>query len=269
MSRGKFQPRRFATQCLAEYARTFPLVGGDFSFYNFPTPESWRRLFGMTPEDFLFVLKVPEEITVPVWPRHDRYGLRAGQTNPSFLNHSRFAGQFAEPLRPHRDRVATLIFEFGAYARSTFPKPAAFLEQLDPFLAVLPPGFRYAVEVRNSELLTEPYFSLLARHNVAHVFNAWTRMPELAHQLARPGSFTADFLVARALLRTGRPYEQAVQLFEPYTELQDPNPSGRKALRDLALEGRRRRKPTFLLVNNRYEGNAPGTIEAVVASLTS
>ena len=45
---------------------------------------------------------------------------------------------------------------------------------------------------------------MLARHNTAHVFNAWTRMPEIGAQAAMPGAFTADFTVARALLRHGQ-----------------------------------------------------------------
>ncbi len=265
--RGKFQTKQFQNDCLAEYAKTFHLVGGDFSFYTFPAKDDWRRLFEGTPDRLLFALKVPEEITAPVWPRHARYGPKAGQINPHFLNADIFIKRFLEPLEPYRQRVATLLFEFGTYAKSTFATPDAFLKRLDPFLARLPAGFRRAVEVRNAELLGEPYFATLASHNTAHVFNAWTRMPELADQMAMTGAFTANVLVARALLRRGRSYEQAVQLFEPYKAVQEPDPRGRAALRDLAREGLRRRMPTFLLVNNRYEGNSPSTIEAVVEAL--
>ena len=44
-TRGKFSRRKFEDECLAEYAETFPAVGGDFSFYQFPAPEYWQRLF--------------------------------------------------------------------------------------------------------------------------------------------------------------------------------------------------------------------------------
>ncbi len=33
LARGEFSSRRFAAECLGEYARTFPIVCGDFSFY--------------------------------------------------------------------------------------------------------------------------------------------------------------------------------------------------------------------------------------------
>ena len=38
-------------------------------------------------------------------------------------------------------------------------------------------------------------------------------------------------------------------------------------MRPIAKKSGQRKKPAFLFVNNRPEGNAPGTIEAVVASL--
>ena len=54
MTRGKFARRKFEDECLAEYAEVFPAVGGNFSFYEFPTPEYWHRLFGSA-IDTLFV----------------------------------------------------------------------------------------------------------------------------------------------------------------------------------------------------------------------
>ncbi|HWE38795.1 MAG TPA: DUF72 domain-containing protein, partial [Isosphaeraceae bacterium] len=197
---GKFSAAKFRRECLTEYAETFPTVCGDFAFYGFPTAESWARLFAATPPGFLFGFKVPEEITVARWPGHARYGTRAGRDNEHFLDAAAFGRHFAGPLEPHRDRVATLIFEFGTFARSTFPKPEDFLARLDPFLAALPGGFRYAVEVRNPEFLGPAYFALLRDHGVAHTFNAWTRMPGLGEQVDLPGAFTADFTVVRALL---------------------------------------------------------------------
>jgi len=81
------------------------------------------------------------------------------------------------------------------------------LAVLDPFLAAPPEGFRYAVEIRNPEYLIPDYLDLLASRNVAHVFNAWTRMPALDEQVQLPDAFTADFTVVRALLKKGSPAE--------------------------------------------------------------
>jgi uncharacterized protein YecE (DUF72 family) len=135
---------------------------------------------------------------------------------------------------------------------------------LDPFLTALPSHFRYAVEIRNEEFLESEYFDCLRSHGVAHVFNAWARMPELKDQIAIEGSFTADFVVSRALLRRGRPYAEAVQLFSPYSEIRDPNPETRAGLRELIERAREARREAYIYVNNRLEGNSPGTILAVI-----
>lgn len=261
--RGKHSQKRFEAECLAEYAETFPIVCGDFTFYQFPSEPYWRKLFASAPA-LRFAFKVPEEITVKAFPIHARYGARAGEPNPSFLNAALLEGAFLGLLEPYRGRVAVLMFEFGTFPKSTFRDAAAFVEALDPFLATLPPAFRYAVEIRNEEFLVPEYFACLRQHGIAHVFNAWTRMPALADQILLPDIYTADFTVTRALLRRGRPYEDAVAKFAPYREIQDPNPDTRDALRKLIAQAKQRNQPAYIFVNNRLEGSAPGTIEAIV-----
>lgn len=263
-TRGKFSRKKFESECLAEYAATFPVVCGDFAFYQFPTPEYWQRLFQGTPSTLLFGFKVPEDITVPKWPSHARYGTRAGRDNEHFLDANLFRTHFTSLLEPYANRVATLIFEFGTLAKSVFPTSGDFQAALDEFLGVLPKGFRYSIEIRNPEYLSPAYFGLLESHGVAHVFNAWTRMPELQSQVQIPEAFTADFTVVRALLSKGRLYEQAVQALQPYEMIKEPDEGAREGMREIAERSRRRKKPAFLFVNNRLEGHAPTTIESIV-----
>lgn len=264
VQRGRFSKKLFEAECLREYAEVFPTVCGDFAFYQFPTPEFWQRLFAQAPENFRFAFKVPEQITCKVFPQHPRYGALAGLDNPSFLDAHLLKEAFLDPLDPHQDKVAALIFEFGALSRRAMPSAAEFVEQLDPFLARLPAEFRYAVEIRNPEFLTPEYFACLRSRGVAHVFNAWSKMPELKAQLALPDSITADFVVSRALLRHGRQYENAVELFQPYTHIQDENPEAREALRELIERSKQRRLEAYIYVNNRLEGNAPQTVLGVI-----
>ncbi|MGH9661154.1 MAG: DUF72 domain-containing protein, partial [Bryobacteraceae bacterium] len=204
-----------------------------------------------------------EQITCKVFPEHPRYGAQGGRENPSCLDAGLLRESFLQPLQPYADRIGPLIFEFGAFPRGALAGLDEFLAALDPFLASLPPGMRYAVEVRNPEFLRYDYFDCLRARGVAHVFNAWARMPELGRQLAMPGSATADFSVCRALLRRGRPYEEAVRAFSSYTEVRDENPEVRESLRELIRRGREARRQAYIYVNNRLEGNAPATILAV------
>jgi uncharacterized protein YecE (DUF72 family) len=262
--RGKFSQKRFQAECLSEYASTFPIVCGDFTFYQFPPASYWQRLFASAPASLKYAFKVPDEITINLYPRHPRYGDHAGEANPSFLDARLLRNGFLDLLEAYRERIAVLIFEFTAFPKQCYSDPREFAAGLDPFLASLPNGFHYAVEIRNQEFLSAEYFACLHRHRMAHVFNAWTRMPELNEQMQLPEVYTANFTVARALLRRGRPYEQAVAKFSPYKEIQDPNPDARQALRNLISRAKERHEPSYIFVNNRLEGNAPQTIEAIV-----
>ncbi len=266
LSRGKFSKKAFEQECLREYAETFPVVCGDFAFYQFPTEDFWRKLFQQTPRHFRFAFKVPEQITCKVFPVHARYGPQGGRENEGFLDSHTLREMFLRPLLPYREQTAVLIFEFGAFGRRSFEETAQFVERLDPFLKALPKEFRYAVEIRNPEFLERDYFACLRAHGVAHVYNAWAKMPELRQQIAIPESVTADFQVCRALLRRGRVYEEAVEKFAPYREVQDPNPEARESMRLLIGRARENKEFFFLFVNNRLEGNAPMTILSVVDS---
>ncbi len=264
LSRGRFSRKAFEAECLREYAETFPTVCGDFAFYQFPSEEFWRRLFAQTPEGFQFAFKVPEQITCRIFPTHARYGPQAGLANEAFLDLHMLREMFLRPLLPYQRKTAVLIFEFGAFGKRSFAGLGEFLDRLDPFLSGLPPEFRYAVEIRNPEFLEKDYFSCLRSHHVAHVYNAWSKMPELREQIAIPDAATAGFQVCRALLRRGRQYEDAVAKFAPYREVQDPNPEARESMRVLIGRARENREFLFLFVNNRLEGNAPATILSLV-----
>jgi len=170
--------------------------------------------------------------------------------------------------RAFRDHADCFVFEFQAMRGKDLPDPARWADNLDGFLRQLPRDFRYAVELRNRELLADAHGAVLARHGVAHVFNSWTEMPTLGEQLELSWTFPASFTLARALLRPGRKYADAVQLFEPYDRIRDPQPELRQDLLRLVAEAMRRRIEALILVNNRLEGNAPETIRALVAALT-
>jgi uncharacterized protein YecE (DUF72 family) len=258
--RGRFSKRLFEGACLSEYATVFPTVCGDFAFYQFPTDTFWAKLFRQTPETFRWGFKVPEQITVPTWPVHPRYGALAGKENPAFLDAALFEQGFTRALEPYRRQTGVLIFEFGTLRDGGL---ADFVKALDGFLARLPAGWTYAVEIRNAEFLRPDYFACLRAHHVTHVYNAWARMPEIADQMAIPDSQTSEVLVARALLRRGRPYEDAVRHFSPYDRVQEVNVPVRRGLRELIDIARVDGRPAFIFVNNRLEGNSPGTIVAI------
>ncbi len=253
LSRGRFSSRQFEQHCLEEYAETFPTLCGDFSFHRFYPADYWRRLLAQVPAAFQFGFKAPQQITAP----HQE----DGRANPDFLNVALARAEFLGHLLPFRQKVGYIVFEFPQFPRAV---EQSFLPQLDRFLTALPTGLRYGVEVRTDNLLGPEYFKCLHRHGAAHVFNSWTRMPTIGTQLELPDVFTADFVVVRALLRPGRTFAQAVQAFQPYTEIRDPYPEG---YRDVAQLVRRAKREVFVAAGNRFAGNAPLTIRAVLDEL--
>jgi uncharacterized protein YecE (DUF72 family) len=263
LTRGRFSKKLFEETCLQEYASVFPAVCGDFAFYQFPSETFWAKLFRQTPQSFRWGFKIPELITVPAWPIHRRYGALAGLANPTFLDTGLLEQAFLRALEPYRQQVGVLIFEFGTFGRKPFETVADFVKVLDPFLALLPQGWRYAVEIRNADFLKPQFFECLRAHDVAHVYNAWTRMPGIKEQIAIRASHTSDLIVVRALLKSGRPYEDAVRMFSPYTQVQEVNEEVRAGLREILDVAMVDGRPAFVFVNNRLEGNSPGTIVAV------
>lgn len=256
-------------EMLAEYARwpLFSTVGIDSSFYTPLTGKSLRGYADALPDGFPCLSKVWDRLTVYTFAKA-RNKLLAGQPNPDFLNADLFLESVWEPLQNHfRGHVGPLIFEFQAIAQKDKMSPSDFADRLDRFFARLPREGRYAVEIRNAEFLTPAYFAVLREHDVAHVFNSWTRMPSIGMQLDLPGSVPAGFLVARALLRPGRGYADAVDAFAPYDRIRDPNPELRSDLVRLVDTADKLRIPAYLIVNNRAEGSAPLTIAAVATLL--
>jgi uncharacterized protein YecE (DUF72 family) len=262
----------FTRECLGEYCQykyegepLFRTVGNDSTFYRPPTANQLRRYLNQIPEDFQMCFKVWEEITIPAYAKQPRYGARAGQPNPRFLDAKLFNDLVLAPYREAQFERHTgpFLFEFQRHGMST----EEFCERLDMFFLKLPRDFRYAVEVRNPGLLGMSYLQVLSRHGVAHVYNHWSYMPSLAEQHAKMQDFTAVFTVLRLLTPLKLSYEAAKKRAEPYTKIVEELPQMRreavKLTRQAVSEGRR----AYVLVNNRAEGNAPLTVEALTEML--
>jgi uncharacterized protein YecE (DUF72 family) len=254
----------FERECLSEYSGLFPTVSADFALYDFPSPDMMRMIHEQTADDFKVALKVTDRITVKRYPNLPRHGKAAGQENPDFLNVDLFQEAFLKPVEHLKKKRGVIIFEFSTFYPTSGIGLKEFAERMDRFLGSLPRGYEYAVEIRNSEFLTEEYLALLASHGVAHVLNNWTRMPPIMEQITLAGVLTAPFAAARALLRPGRTYQQAVDMFQPYDSIKEENPQLRlglaEAVRRCVAEGR----TLYAYVNNRAEGNSPKTIEGIL-----
>ena len=251
---------------LEEYSRypLFRTVGIDSAFYDPPSEDELASYARALPSGFPCVSKVWDRITAKRLGQDAPQPGLAGMRNPDFLNAALFKDSVLDPYsRVFRDHAGCFVFEFQAMRGKDLPDPLQWADQLDDFLQELPRDFRYAVELRNPELLTGVHGEVLKRHGVAHVFNSWTEMPPIGEQVELGWTFSANFTVARALLKPGRRYSDAVKQFQPYDRVQEPQPPLRRDLLQLINASLRRRIEAFILANNRAEGNAPGTIRAV------
>ena len=265
--RGRFSEARLEKYCLTEYAQVFKTVCVDAAYYKFPDHKYLAELMEQVPKDFLFAFKVTDQITIKRFADLPRFGPRAGTSNEDFLNADLFQSAFLEPLKPFHTQVGMLIFEFSKFYAGDFERGRDFVERLEPFLAQLPKGWPYGVEIRNRNFLHPDYFGMLSRHDVVHVYNSWQDMPGLQEQWEMAGSRTNRALFSsRLLLRPGRQYEEAVKLFKPYDRVKEPYAEGRAAgarmIREARASGGRTRG--FIFVNNRVEGNALETLSAMV-----
>jgi uncharacterized protein YecE (DUF72 family) len=269
VTRGKFAESRFERDCLSEYAEVFKTVCVDGAYYRFPDQGQLEKLAAQVPADFLFAFKVTDQITLKSFPNLPRFGERAGKVNEHFLNSDLFSAAFLGPCEAIRANVGLLMFEFSRFYPGDVARGRDFAAALDEFLGKLPKGWPYGVEIRNTHFLHPDYFAVLNRHGVAHVYNSWSDMPAVSEQMAMPGSLTNPLLCgARFLLKPGRKYQEAVDRFSPYDRIQEPDPDARGAGKKLIQEGAAAgpERKTFIYVNNRLEGHALGTIEAMIDS---
>jgi uncharacterized protein YecE (DUF72 family) len=264
LTRSKFSEAKFNRSCIYEYAKTYPTVCVDAGYYQFPTEKYLTELCEHVSDGFRFGFKVTDEVTVKKFPNLPRFGLRAGYPNPNFLNAEMFRRLFLGPCEAVREKIGPLIFEFSQFHKADYEHGRDFVVALDQFLGSLPRGWEYAVEIRNQTWLQPEYFAMLRSHNVAHVFNSWTRMPPVGGQIEMPGSETADFSVSRLLLKPGRAYEQAVKEFQPYTAIKEPNEDLRATFGKFLAQSLERKRKGYIYVNNRLEGCAPLTIDGIL-----
>src|SRR5260370_4075894 len=103
--RGKFSEARFERSCLEEYAQVFKSVCVDAAYYKFPDHRYLEQLVSQVPADFLFALKVTDQITIKKFTNLPPFGIRAGKPNDDFLNAGLFASAFPRPSNPFQKNV--------------------------------------------------------------------------------------------------------------------------------------------------------------------
>lgn len=218
---------------LRTYARAFPTVEVDSTFYAIP-PEpvvaGWQE---RTPDDFVFSLKVPQEIT-----------------------HERRLVDAAGPLARFVDRVSVLGPRLGVLLLQMAPdwEPTPVNQDaLRRFLPELPDGYRFAIEFRNPAWLEPAIVNRLRERDVAValVDGRWVKRDMMLHMAEDP---TADF----AYVRWMGPDRSITDYSAVQVERAEDLALWSSSVRDLA--GRVR--TVYGYFNNHYQGHSPESARA-------
>jgi len=259
----RYSESRLAHEGLAAYAR-HPLlraVGIDRTHYAPVEARDLAVYAAAVPEGFRFLVKAHEACTIARYPDRARYGALRGQENPLFLDPVYAAEKVVAPyVEGLGTKGGALLFQF---APQDLGGPERFAAALHAFLAALPRGPVYAVELRNRELLTADYAAALAATGACHCHNVHPWMPDIRiqAQLAHPpATHRAPWTLIRWLLGPGLTYETAFRKYAPYDRLVAPDLVARRAVADLARDALAAGRPFLCTVNNNAEGSAPLSI---------
>ncbi len=244
-------PKQLVRRGLTAYSR-HPLLRAveiDRTFYGPISAATFSEFAAQVPDDFRFAAKAHEHLT--------RFNLD-GRRNPRLLDAAYAADQVVAPfVEGLGQKAGPLIFQFP---RFEVRSPAQFASRLHDFLRRLPKGPIYAVEIRNSELLTRAYGAALADAGAVHCHNAWTSMPGVLEQRELLPEAARRVLVVRWLTRPGDTHEAARQRYHPFDRLADEDLLRRAQLAQLCVEALRGDAQAFVFISNKAEGCAPESV---------
>jgi uncharacterized protein YecE (DUF72 family) len=257
---------------LAAYAR-HPLlrsVGIDRSFYGPLGVAEYAAYASAVPDDFRFLVKAHEALTLARFPHHARYGARAGEPNPLYLDAGYARDAVVGPcLEGLGGKTGAILFQFPPQPLAELGAPEAFAERLHGFLARLPRGARYAVELRTRTLFTDAYAAALVAAGAVHCLNVHPAMPGVLAQRALANGSKEPTWIVRWMLHPGFDYESARKRYAPFDRLVDEDRTTRSSLARICLEGSQAGKEVYVLINNKAEGSAPLSAFALAAAIVT
>jgi uncharacterized protein YecE (DUF72 family) len=241
--KGVLYPKNIAqADYLAEYAKHFPIVEVDATFYRIPKKETVKKWREQTPDDFLFAVKVPRGVT------------HTGFTGDY---HKRLV-YFLEVMRTLGKKLGPILFQFPYYRESQFASAASFIDALEPMLASFPKDLHFAVEIRNANWVGRDFLECLRRHNAAFVLvdHPWAQQADVLMQ--KLDVITTDFCYIRWL----GDRKKIAKLTDHWDRLIiDKTESTSRWVKILKDFLDRDVKTVYGIYSNRYAGFAPGSIE--------
>jgi uncharacterized protein YecE (DUF72 family) len=214
---------------LTLYARAFDTVEVDSTFYAIPPERTVRGWAARTPPNFVFALKLPQEIT------HQRRLRDVDDLLELFLDR-------AHALGP---KLGPVLIQLGPdFAPTELPALAQFLDKL-------PGDVRFAVEFRQRGWINDTVLKTLAEHNTALTLTdaRWIPRKTMLALAERP---TADF----AYLRWMGPNREIVD----YSRIQHDRTHELEEWSEAVLMLIQKVTAVYGYVNNHFAGHSPYSV---------
>lgn len=232
-----FYPRGTRSGAMLEnYGRIFDTVEVDSTFYAIPPSSSIESWYKKTPDDFVFSLKLPQEIT------HE-HALR--ESSLPVLD------EFCARVLLLKEKLGAVLIQLPPNFEASKENAQALRE----FLVELPKEIRFAVEFRNREWMIDWTLDELAKNRVALclVDGGWIPRGQIFEAMKRA---TADFSYVRFM------GERDLTAFDAVVRPQDaPLEVWREEIEKLET------KDVFVYFSNFYEGFAPASVNKLKESL--
>lgn len=243
----------------------FRTVSIDRTYYAPIAREAYARYAEQVPEDFRFIVKAPSASTAAVLRSDD--GRRLDE-NVHYLDAGWIRRNFVEPATEGLgSRCGPLLLQFPPQGRAITSRPRAFAARLAAFLEALPRGPEYAVELRDVDLWTDDFVSVLREHGVRLCIGIHPRAPSLPVQQATAAALVDGALIVRWNLNPRHRYEEAKARYAPFDRLVEPDATTRETISTLAREGLAAGREVFVVANNKAEGSAPATIMEIARAV--
>lgn len=222
---GNFYPKGWPKKDeFTYYARHFPTVEINATFYRLPSLKMVRGWRERAPDRFLFAVKGSRYLT------HIR---RLNETGAGLKKY------FAR-LQPLRERTGPILWQLPP----NFHKNEVNWQRLERFLSKLPRAYRHAIEFRHPSWMDEQTMTLLRRHRATNVWISSLRMPA-------DHAITGDFVYLRFHgLEGGAYHDYTTEELRPWAEQ--------------LVKAARKGIPAYVYFNNDLNTRAPLNAHALM-----
>jgi uncharacterized protein YecE (DUF72 family) len=261
---------------LAAYAQhpLFRTVSLDRAFYRPLTASQYAAYAAQVDDDFRFVVKAPALVTDAA-VRGEKG--QAVQANPAFLNAELAVLEFAQPaLQGLGHKLGALVFQISPLPAGLQGRMPDVLAKLATLLKALPsfkeqaPDAVVAVEVRDPLWLTPEFVAVLRDSGAAYCLGLHAKMPPIEGQLPLLRALWPGPLVCRWNLHRmhgAYGYEDAAELYEPYSKLVNIDPETRATLAKVVNATTQAGYNAYVTVSNKAEGCAPLSVAGLAGEI--